>query len=88
MLDIGANILAKKGKGKPEDYKGVFQELGKSGILPADFARKIEGLAGLRNILVHEYAEVDPGQLFDNLSGGLNDFETFSRHILDVASTL
>ncbi|MBS4022856.1 MAG: DUF86 domain-containing protein [Dethiobacter sp.] len=39
------------------------------------FVRKISGMAGLRNILVHEYAKVDAVLLAGILNEGLDDFK-------------
>jgi len=33
--------------------------MGELGVLPVDFARHLAPLAGFRNILVHEYLEVE-----------------------------
>lgn len=49
--------------------------------LPEAFARRIRKMAGLRNILVHNYLDVDPGELRKHL-GKLDDFEKCCRYVL------
>jgi uncharacterized protein YutE (UPF0331/DUF86 family) len=39
-------------------------------------------MAGLRNILVHDYLEVDPRELRKHLRR-LNDFERYSRYVVE-----
>ena len=66
---------------EPAGYEGVIPELGSAAILPANLVERLSGIAGLRNILVHDYLAVDHGRLFDDLSAGQGDFEAFARAI-------
>ncbi len=81
LIDLGAYMLASLGEHRVEDYKDVIDRLGERGIIPADFSRRIRRMAGFRNILVHEYAEVDLGMVRDYLKHRLGDFEQFARYI-------
>lgn len=63
MLDIGTHILARKELGRPNSYSEVFDQLNKTGIISENLYHKLEGLAGLRNLLVHEYFSVDYDRL-------------------------
>ncbi len=62
-LDIGNHLIAAKGFRVPKGYADVFQVLAESGMLDSDLAAKMKSVAGLRNILVHDYLEIDHGQL-------------------------
>lgn len=79
MIDIGSHLVASKGLRKPQEYAEVFAILGEAQLLPAAFAKRLEKLAGLRNLLVHEYLDIDPGLLHDNLKNYLGDFEQFAQ---------
>ncbi len=81
VLDIGNHVLAEKGL-SVDSYKDIFQELGKQNVIPQEFVQKISGMAGLRNILVHEYAKVDSLLLAGILNEGLDDFRQFAEYIL------
>lgn len=81
VLDTGNHILAGKGL-SANSYKDILQELGKQNIIPREFARKISGMAGLRNILVHEYAKVDTALLTGIINEGLDDFSRFAKYVL------
>jgi uncharacterized protein YutE (UPF0331/DUF86 family) len=83
VLDVSVHLnveLAIKGA---TDYKGAVLSLGKHGVLPAEFAEKIGGLAGFRNVLVHEYLTVDPLRVQEALQEGLDDLKAFIVYITD-----
>lgn len=42
----------------------------------------MQALAGLRNLLVHLYWDVDDRMLHDAIGGELADFDTFVGHII------
>ena len=81
VVDIGAHILASSGEGDVEDYAEIIERLGKKGVLPKDFAARIKGMAGFRNILVHEYAKLDMDLVCDMLKNRLDDFRKFAGHV-------
>lgn len=86
MIDIGSHLVAAKGLRKPEEYAEVFTILGEAGVLPRDLASRLEKLAGLRNILVHEYLAVDHRLLHEHLSRYLGDFEAFATAVAQLLS--
>ena len=81
LLDIGAHLLAPEIKNDWEDYGEVILKLGKHGVIPQEFSDRIKGMAGLRNILIHEYLRIDLNKLFDYLKYRLEDFIQFIRYI-------
>jgi len=74
VIDISAHILAGAGQALPENYQETIQALGRAGILPDEFARRIAPMAGFRNIIVHGYLVVDPDIVCERLQFGLDDF--------------
>lgn len=85
ILDIGNHILAEE-KVPVTDYAQIFHELSRLKIIPEDFAQKIKGMAGLRNILVHEYSDLNLDNIVDLLNNRLDDFTTFSEYVMDYLS--
>ena len=67
ILDICHHIIVDNDWPRPRDNKEVFRIVASKGIIPEDFAGKIEPMAGLRNILAHEYLKIDPKILHNNL---------------------
>jgi len=81
MLDIGNHIVADDKLGEVSEYRDILTILGKAKVLPHELVERLLPLAGLRNILVHDYLEVDRAKLYDALHGGLHDFEEFAKHV-------
>lgn len=82
VLAASAHIVAALGGPVPEDYGSLLLELGRRRILPSEFAVRIAPMAGFRNILIHEYLEVDLREVYVALQNRLDDFRTFAGHVL------
>ncbi|PIS38782.1 MAG: DUF86 domain-containing protein [Candidatus Nealsonbacteria bacterium CG08_land_8_20_14_0_20_43_11] len=82
VLTIGTHILSRvPANGKQKDYTQIILSLADYGIIPQDFARKIKGMAGYRNRLVHLYWNVSKEEVLNTLQKELGDFEVFISHI-------
>lgn len=81
-LDVGEMVISSNNWERPEDNKDVFRILGEMGVLPPDLARKMMDAAGLRNILVHQYADLDRERFRRAVMNGLHDVETFGQAVL------
>lgn len=79
-LDMANRIISESGARKPTDYRASITALAEIGVLPAEFARRLAPLAGFRNILVHEYAEIDWDLVYRNLQR-VEDLREFARHV-------
>jgi len=77
-IDISNRIISLEKAQKPRDYYEAVIRMGELGVLPADFARKLAPIAGLRNVLVHEYVSVDWDEIYDNLQH-LDDLARFAE---------
>lgn len=82
-LDIASHILAADFPRRVDQYRDLILALGSEGVLPADFARRFAGIAGFRNIVIHEYLTVDPARVYELLHSGLDDFRAFARYVLE-----
>jgi uncharacterized protein YutE (UPF0331/DUF86 family) len=76
-IDISHRIISLENALRPTDYYGAILSMGKLGVLPADFARRLAPIAGLRNILVHDYVRLDWDRLYQGLQQ-LDDLELFA----------
>jgi len=80
-IDIAEMIISYENLKRPDSYKEVILALGNEGILPEEFATKFSNAAGLRNALVHMYANIDINELYVNINRNLGDFDTFAKYI-------
>ena len=81
-INIANHIIATERLRAPKDYKDSFQVLNEAGILPDDFTRTMQELAGMRNLLVHLYWDVDDQMVYAGVRSELGDFQTFVGHIM------
>jgi len=81
ILDIGNHIISEKKLGNPGEYREIIELLGEHNIISSDLMEKLLPLAGLRNILVHDYIDVDRERLYNSLNKELSDFEEFAKLI-------
>lgn len=81
ILDICHHIIADNNLTRPRDNKHALEIIAAQEIIPLSFAKHIEPMVGLRNILVHEYIEIDPKQIYRHLQN-LDDFRIFQKHII------
>jgi uncharacterized protein YutE (UPF0331/DUF86 family) len=59
-----------------------YSMLGERGIIPRDLAAAMRRFAGLMNLLVHRYWEVDDARLYRELKEeGLETLRRFLRHV-------
>ncbi len=81
VLDICNHIVADDRLGAVEEYRDAIRLLGQSGYLDPDLTERLIPMAGLRNILVHDYLDVDRGRIYSLLQNCLEDFEQFATQI-------
>ena len=81
-MDIGSYLIGQLGLTAPDEPENVFVVLGREGIINRDLARRMVGMVRFRNILVHDYLEIDSHIVYHNLAGELDDFDQFSQEII------
>ena len=80
VLDVATHLVAGAGRDAP-DYAGAIDQLGVLGVVPPEFAAQLRGLAGFRNVLVHEYVEIDTHLVYVNLQSGIADLQAYARSL-------
>lgn len=81
-MDIAAHIIANSTMRKPKDNKDLFRVLAEHSIITQPLAQNLGGMAGFRNVLAHEYLDVDQGIVYENLQHDLADLTQFQRAII------
>ena len=85
-VDIGAHLIAELGLRMPDDYKGVFAALREPLDLDAELVAGLSAAAGMRNVLVHNYLEIDDNKVWDAL-GHLDDLRAFAAAVERVGDS-
>jgi uncharacterized protein YutE (UPF0331/DUF86 family) len=78
VFDIGNHILSGGFGERPADYAAVPVALGQHGVISNDLQAKLRGLAGFRNLLVHDYVRIDPKRVREALSERAGDLAEFA----------
>ena len=81
VLDISHHIVADRNLSLPADSKSLFDVLVRQKVLSRRLATKLTSMAGFRNVLVHEYLEIDRRRVYRVLKTELRDFESFIRAV-------
>ena len=81
MLDICNHAVADMKLEVPDEEKQTFQILAKHKLIPQRLAKTLTLMAGMRNVLVHEYLEVDVRRVYSTLSDHLADFENLIKAV-------
>lgn len=80
-IDIGSHIIADREYRAPYGYGDIFTVLLEEGLLPEALAGTMKQIAGFRNVLVHDYLDVDPRIVFESLKR-MDDFRKFAEHVV------
>ena len=75
-VDVAQHVCASEGWGPPRDNGDAIRLLGAHGVLPVDLADRLRRAVGFRNVLVHDYIEVDDGVVLERLAN-LADLDDF-----------
>ena len=82
VIDVCHYLVAVLALGTPATSQEAIELLRDTGIFPATFAHTLVQMVRFRNILVHIYAQVDVGRVYENLHNHLDDFGQFAQHVL------
>lgn len=83
VLDICAIINADLKLGIPRSDDDILGILVRKGIFDEEMKKKLKGMKGFRNIIVHRYAGIDDRIAFEFFSEKLVDFEEFITKVTD-----
>jgi uncharacterized protein YutE (UPF0331/DUF86 family) len=86
-LDLAHHLIADQGWRTPANCRESFQILQNEGVLPSELSIKMQNWAGLRNVLVHVYLELDHNRIYGIVQNELDQLGQYaaalSRAIAD-----
>lgn len=82
LVDVGKLLVVAEALRRPEDNEDIFVVLSEQKVLSADLLKRLHGIAGFRNILVHEYEKIDRRIVYERLQKNPDDFKDFKTAVL------
>lgn len=80
-IDLAQHVCSSEGWGPPRDNAEAMLVLGRHGVLEPDLAERMRAAVGFRNVLVHQYGDVDDEIVQDRL-GDLGDLDAFASRVV------
>lgn len=81
-IDINQHLIVEAGRGDlPFDFRESFLRLSEIGVYPKNFAQEISKSVGLRNILVHQYRELDEQIFYQSIKDCLSQYVKYCDYI-------
>ena len=81
--DIAFHLLSKENEPPPVSYRSAFLRLGELGIIDDEISKNLALGAGLRNILVHDYEEIDYPLLHKSIPTIIHDIRDFMDAVIN-----
>ena len=82
VVDLSFLIIKENGFKVPEDDKKSFEILAEEKIIPEELANKLKDAKGMRNIIAHDYGNVDDEVVFESITSELvRDVKEFLESI-------
>lgn len=87
-VDIADHIISEAGMRLPTSYADTFKVLFENNVVDSGLFTSLEKMAKFRNIIVHQYEEVDAEVMVLILKEHLIDFQRFKEAILTYLKNL
>ena len=81
-IDMGNRLLKIKNLGLPQSNRDTFIKLEKGYIINIELSKKMQAMAGFRNISVHDYSSVNIEVVANIVQNNLQDLVDFSETII------
>ncbi len=80
IVDIGNHILAEVFQLKTETYADVIVKLADAGVISREFAQQHVGMPKFRNVVMHEYTDVDLEEVYRHFQEAPAIFRQFAKY--------
>lgn len=88
IIDLANHVIRKGKLGLPKDSRDSFEILAVAGVIRPELATKLKAMVGFRNILVHDYREIDLKIMRDVIENRLDDLIHFTNEALAYLKSL
>jgi uncharacterized protein YutE (UPF0331/DUF86 family) len=82
LFDVADHIVSSRFKAHPDTYGATLRELRDRDVITPALYDELQGLPGLRNLLVHLYARIDPAKIAEHAAKAPGPFRRFAADVL------
>ncbi len=79
--DVNGHVVVELKKRPPEDYTSSFVRAAEVGLIDYKLANRLKASGGMRNLLVHEYMEVDDEKVYKTIPICIEDFHEYIKQV-------
>lgn len=87
-IDLANHAIKLLKLGLPQESRQSFLLLAENGCIPRDMATRLAAMVGFRNVLVHDYQQLDLGLMVDVIEHHLDELIVFADLIVRLLQTL
>lgn len=85
IIDICSHIISDEGFEEPVFLSDMASILGKEKVIRKELQQPLKDMIGLRNILAHQYGDLDFKTIYNIVKNELKDVYAFLEDIVDYA---
>ncbi|MCX6096657.1 MAG: DUF86 domain-containing protein [Candidatus Bipolaricaulota bacterium] len=82
VIDICSVLVTNLRLGLPAEEEDLIHKLTEGRVLSPEMGARIREMKGFRNVLVHEYAQIDDRLVYQALTERVKDFVAFKQEVL------
>lgn len=80
-IDVASHIISDNNWGIPANFGNLFDILHEHQVITVETRDIMRSMAGLRNLIVHEYGTLDFRRIYELFTSRLTDFHTYLKEI-------
>ena len=84
-VDAATHMIADNDWRLPQGMKDAFNVLFEQKVISESTRDTMQAMVGFRNVVIHDYAEIDFKKVYDVLQNHLNDFSAYLKEISTFA---
>ena len=79
--DLVFHLISQKNPAMPTTYRAAFLEAGEQKIISVSLADSLSKAAGMRNILAHEYENLDYKIIYQSIPIAIQTFQSLAQEL-------
>jgi uncharacterized protein YutE (UPF0331/DUF86 family) len=81
VIDIAGHLVAHNNWGVPETYRDTIRLLARNNVIRSVLVDRLQRLVSMRNVLIHQYLEIDLQIIYESISEVIRDARDFISQI-------